>query len=115
MPGCKKTGIARIRCGQLKPTEDNGENEVLIGWYFEATLRQPFDYFTYPFDHKPVWICMWHKKFASNIVLTPNFESYTAYNLAEGQTEPQIDLHESFGYEKDIVLGAWEIDNTYFD
>ncbi len=100
---------------ELYRIEANGRDEVLIGWYFEATLRQTFDYFTYPFDHKTVWIRMWHKQFASNIVLIPDFESYDAYDLSEGQTERQIDLKESFGYERDIVLGAWEIDNTYFD
>jgi hypothetical protein len=100
---------------ELYRREISGGDEILIGWYFEATLRQFFNYFTYPFDHKTVWVRMWHRKFTSNVVLVPDFESYSAYNLSKGQTKPQIDLHESFGYETDIVLGAWEIDNTYFD
>ena len=54
-----------------------GEEEV-IGWYFEATLRQPFDYFYYPFDHKTVWVRLWPKDFAGNVVLVPDFEAYKA-------------------------------------
>ncbi len=79
-------------------------DEVLIGWYFEATLRQPFDYSDYPFDHNTVWVRMWHKQFSHNIVLVPDFEAYEATGLTD-----------IFGIEENIVLGAWERENTYFD
>ena len=78
--------------------------EEIIGWYFEATLRQPFDYATYPFDHKTVWVRMWHKQFSRNIILEPDFGAY----LATG-------LDDIFGIEKNIVLDTWERENTYFD
>ncbi|SHF10137.1 hypothetical protein SAMN05444279_11714 [Ruegeria intermedia] len=32
------------------------DGSTLIGWYFEQTLRQSFDYTSYPFDHKTVWV-----------------------------------------------------------
>ncbi len=76
----------------------------VIGWYFEATLRQQFDYVHYPFDHKTVWMRIWHKEFEKNIVLVPDFEAYKS----TGKTD-------IFGIEKDIVLGAWERHNTFFD
>lgn len=38
--------------------EDVGNGE-LIGWYFEVTLRQAFDYTRYPLDRQDVWIRMW--------------------------------------------------------
>lgn len=78
--------------------------EEIVGWYFEATLRQPFDYETYPFDHKTVWVRMWHKQFFRNILLVPDFEAYMATGLTD-----------IFGIEEEIVLETWERENTYFD
>ena len=78
--------------------------EEIIGWYFEATLRQPFDYATYPFDHKTVWVRMWHTQFSRNIILVPDFGAY----LATG-------LDDIFGIENNIVLDTCERENTYFD
>jgi len=79
-------------------------NEEVIGWYFEATLKQPFDYDLYPFDHKTVWVRMWPQKFSENIVLVPDFQSYKATGA-----------HDIFGIEENIVLGTWNRENTYFD
>ncbi|WP_020589078.1 hypothetical protein [Desulfobacter curvatus] len=79
-------------------------NEEVIGWYFEANLRQPFDYSKYPFDHKTVWIRMWPKDFSQNIVLVPDFDAYEATGLSD-----------VFGIEENIVLGTWERKDTYFD
>jgi len=91
----------------IKPREvyrvADGNDEV-IGWYFEATLKQPFDYTLYPFDNKTVWVRMWPKQFSQNIVLVPDFESYKA----TGE-------HDIFGIEENIVLGTWVRKNTYFD
>lgn len=81
----------------------NGDEEV-IGWYFEATLRQPFDYSYYPFDHKTVWVRMWPKEFSGNIVLIPDYSAYKSTGLSD-----------IFGIEKNIVLGTWERETTYFD
>lgn len=80
-----------------------GDEEV-IGWYFEATLRQPFDYFYYPFDHKTVWVRLWPKNFAGNVVLVPDFQAYQATGVKD-----------VFGIENGIVLGTWERENTFFD
>lgn len=79
-------------------------NEELIGWYFEATLRQPFDYSSYPFDHQEVWIRMWPKNFSDNVVLIPDFEAY-----------PSTRKSDLFGIEENIVLGEWNLKNTFFD
>ena len=79
-------------------------NDEVIGWYFEATLRQPFDYVDYPFDHKTVWVRMWHKEFARNIVLVPDFDAYKSTGV-----------DDIFGIETSIVLGTWVRENTYFD
>ena len=79
-------------------------HEEVIGWYFEATVRQPFNYRTYPFDHKTVWVRMWHKQFSRNIVLVPDFEAYET-------TSPD----DIFGIEETIVLETWQRENTFFD
>lgn len=78
--------------------------EEVIGWYFEATLRQPFNYFYYPFDHKTVWVHLWPKDFSANVVLVPDYKAYKS----TGE-------EDVFGIAKDIVLGTWERDDTYFD
>jgi len=80
-----------------------GDGEV-IGWYFESTLRQPFQYDGYPFDHKTVWVRMWSNHFEKNVVLVPDFEAYQSTGL-----------DDIFGIEEDIVLGTWERENTFFD
>lgn len=79
-------------------------DEELVGWYFEATLRQPFDYRSYPFDHQSVWIRMWPKNFADNVVLIPDYESYTSTST-----------DSIFGIEDEIVLGGWKLLNTFFN
>jgi hypothetical protein len=81
-----------------------GKQQV-IGWYFEVTLRQKFVYSKYPFDHKTVWLRLWHKDFDRNIVLVPHFQAYTS------STSPG----DIFGIKKDIVLGGWRLEETFFD
>ena len=80
-----------------------GDEEV-IGWYFEATLRQPFNYDLYPFDHKTVWVRLLPKDFSKNIILVPDFAAYKSTGL-----------HDIFGIEQNIVLGTWQRENTYFN
>ncbi|WP_170351837.1 hypothetical protein [Ruegeria atlantica] len=77
---------------------------TLIGWYFEQTLRQSFDYTSYPFDHKTVWVRFWPGEFDVNVALIPDFSSYPA-------TGPD----DIFGIDPRIVMGTWERENTYFD
>lgn len=82
---------------------DQGDEE-LIGWYFEQTLRQSFDYTSYPFDHKTVWVRFWPASFDTAVALIPDFDAYPA-------TGPK----DIFGIDKRIVMGTWERENTYFD
>lgn len=81
-------------------------DQETIGWYFEATLRQPFRYSDYPFDHKTVWVRMWPKDFSRNIVLVPDYQAYNATGL-----------DDIFGIEEgdSLVLDAWVRENTFFD
>ena len=80
------------------------DNKEVIVWYFEATLKQKFDYSKYPFDHKTVWIRFWSKDFLRNTILVPHFDSYKSTGVGE-----------AFGYDENIVLGQWDLLETFFD
>ena len=80
------------------------EAEHVVGWYFEATLRQPFEYGYYPFDHKTVWVRLWPSEFYGDVVLVPDLEAYDSTSKKD-----------VFGIEKDLVLGDFYRANTYFD
>lgn len=79
------------------------EHGVTIGWYFEATLRQPFDYSKYPLGQMDVWIRLWHKNFDKNVILVPDLDSY---NLINPSSLP--------GLEQDIVLSGLTIRKSFF-
>ena len=76
----------------------------VVGWYFEVTLRQNFDYRKFPLDHKTVWIRMWPGKFLHRTLLLPDFAAYRS-----------TDLDDAFGIDEDIVLGNWNIEETFYD
>lgn len=78
-------------------------NQVVIGWHFEATLRQPFHYLAYPFDHKTVWVRLWPRNFFTHVILVPDYKAY-----------PATGLKNIFGIAKNIVLGPWDAENAYF-
>jgi hypothetical protein len=54
--------------------EENGVETV--GWYFWATLREPFEYAEYPFDEQDLWLRIWPRDFSYDIVLVPDFASF---------------------------------------
>ena len=80
------------------------DDVVVYGWYFESTLRQEFDYKKYPLDHKTVWIRIWPADFHSNQYLLPALDTYQS-------TAPGV----TFGLDKKIVLGSWDINETFYD
>lgn len=75
---------------------DQGDTE-LIGWYFHATFRQPFDYSQYPFDRQDVWIRLWHPNFERDVLLVPDFAAYR-----------NLDPRSLPGLEEQFVYGEWE-------
>jgi hypothetical protein len=79
------------------------QNFEVIGWYFEAKLRENFDYSKYPFDAKDVWIRLWHKDFYKNTILVPDFD---AYDLMVPTSLP--------GLEEDFVLPGWNLESSFF-
>lgn len=89
------------RLTYCEPINDGRE---VIGWYFETTLKQRFEYSKYPFDHKTVWVRLWSSSFGQKELLVPDLSAYA--DTREGST---------FGYDKDIVLGHWRLIETFFD
>ena len=79
------------------------QNFEVIVWYFEAKLRENFDYSKYPFDVKDVWIRIWPKDFYKNIILTPDFD---AYDLMVPTSLP--------GLAEDFVLPGWNLESSFF-
>lgn len=79
-------------------------NEIVKGWYFETTLRELFDYSVYPFDRQSVWVRLWHKNFADNVILVPDFKSYDSLNPSALP-----------GIERDFVLSGWSLSKTFYD
>jgi hypothetical protein len=67
-----------------------------VGWYFAATLRQPFEYAEFPFDEQDLWLRMWSRDFSRDIVLVPDFDAYYATGPA---TLP--------GIEREFVYSGW--------
>lgn len=93
--------------GDIQPREAyriREGNKEIIGWYFEATLRQSFKYTNYPFDHKTVWIRIWDKNFSDSVILVPDLDAYKSTGKKD-----------IFGIDKNIVLKELKRENTYFD
>ena len=77
---------------------------MLCGWFFEATLRQAFNYGRYPFDNTIISLRIWLRDPDMNVVTTPDFSAYpngTGYD-------------DLFGINEQMVLNSWERKNTYF-
>ncbi|NER37206.1 MAG: hypothetical protein F6J93_25105 [Oscillatoria sp. SIO1A7] len=78
-------------------------NVETIGWYFEAELRQNFDYTRYPFDAKDIRLRLWHQDLNKNMLLVPDLKSYELMNPTSLP-----------GVEKDFVLPGWDVESSFF-
>lgn len=92
----------------LPEAEDFSMERVASGddfvrWYFEANLRQSFDYITYPVDRETIWIRLWPANFDEGVILVPDFAAYENMSLSE---KP--------GLEMDFVLEGWDSVGTHF-
>jgi hypothetical protein len=68
----------------------------VLGWHFDLTLRQRFDYAKYPFDQQDVWFRMWCKDFDQAAILVPDFESH-----------PRWAPKSLIGLEQQFVFSGW--------
>ena len=98
------SGDTVLRQEYSETVTDVDEPHELIGWYFDVTVRQSFDYSRYPLDFLTIWLRIWPADFEndSSILLVPDFASYMTTNGT------------SFGLDADIVQGEWNIEQSYF-
>ncbi|MBM3461300.1 MAG: hypothetical protein FJX76_04285 [Armatimonadetes bacterium] len=75
-----------------------------VGWQFQVTLRQSFDYQKYPFDRQSLNVRLWHQDFDRNNVLVPDYRAYESFNP---QTRPGLDA--TFG------VGGFTVDSSFFN
>src|SRR5215212_5069496 len=90
-----------IRTSQVYRAQQG--NEELIGWSFQATLREQFDYSRYPLGRPQIWLQLWHPDFARNVYLSPDLEAYTS-----------LDPAALPGVDPDLVLENWNIEQSFF-
>jgi hypothetical protein len=90
-----------VRASEVYRTQQG--NEELIGWSFQATLREQFDYDRYPLGRHQIWLQLWHRDFERNVYLTPDLWAYTS-----------LDPDKLPGLDKDIVLENWDIQQSFF-
>jgi len=79
------------------------DKDTLIGWRFKASLNVEFDYETYPFDSQILTAKLFHPDFERNIMLVPDFDSYSLSEIA-GKT----------GLGKVYKEASWTIKRSYF-
>ncbi|MCA9655505.1 MAG: hypothetical protein KC501_36655, partial [Myxococcales bacterium] len=80
-----------------------GNEHKVIGWTFNATLRQTFDYSMYPFDKKTVRLHFWHREFDRAVILVPDLAAY--------EVTSQSTL---LGIEERMVMPGWTLEASYF-
>lgn len=81
----------------------DGAGEV-IGWRFEATLRQSFDFSRFPLDREAVWLRLWPQDFAANVLLVPDLDGYIT-------TSPSA----RSGLEETAFIAGWHAVSTFFE
>jgi hypothetical protein len=99
----KASSTQLIEQYRREQVNEAGEHELVIGWYFDVTVRQHFDYRKYPLDRHDLWLRLWPKDFDKDVVLVPDLGSYDRTGRAD-----------RFGFDRDIVPGDWNIEDTFF-
>ncbi len=81
----------------------NGEIVDLYRWYFEVSIREPFNFSHYPLDRNDLWLRLWHKNYDQDIILVPDFSAYSLIN-------PSF----SPGLDSGIDMPGWIIEGSFF-
>ena len=84
--------------------EELNDSTEVVGWHFQVSVREEFDYKNYPFDQHRIWIRLWPTDFHRNVALIPDLDSYAT---STPKNKP--------GLEKNLVLPQWNIKASYFD
>ena len=94
---------------------DSGSDDYqLMGWYFDVSVRESFDYTKYPLDYHTIWLRLWPKEIANDhkVLLVPDFDAYLSKAVEEAEIESQFPA--PFGLDEGLVQGEWEVDTSFF-
>lgn len=89
--------------GYQKLYETKTRGYILVGWAFNATLMQYFDYKQYPFDTVVVQFYMENPDYSKEILFVPAFGDY---RLTDPKSLPGIDI--------DFKLSGYSFEESYF-
>jgi hypothetical protein len=87
----------------LETHRETVQGEEVIGWRFNVSLRQTFNYGRYPFDKQDVWLRLWAAERDQAVLLVPDL---SAYKLMTPTARPGVDA--------DIVLTGFHLESTFF-
>ncbi len=81
----------------------SADGYLTIGWTFQLSTRQKFNYSRYPLDRQDVWLRMWHSDFDSGALLLPDLAGY-----------PEWHDEKFLGVDRETVFDEWEPNYTFF-
>lgn len=116
LPGeCRELVAGTMDHSSLSSGGDDNTKH-LIGWYFDVTLRQSFNYKKYPMDFLTIWLRIWPKEIAYDqfILPVPDFAAYSAGGGLKETEDKKFKYPAAFGLDRGFVQGEWEIDTSYF-
>lgn len=107
LPASLKRGVALPEAESAYATQEvyrvKSEGTETVGWYFQATLRQNFNYDHYPLDLQSVWLRMWPTEMVEQAVLVPDFSAYPPWR-SDGR----------YGVDPGFVGEGWRTTYTTF-
>lgn len=100
-------------------TFDNADGTTTVGYYFEGNFLQEIDYADYPFDFTKIRLRIWPENFQKNIVLIPDFTSYSTLKyvpsgLPQLQSNANSNRLNNMGLDPQASLGEYSPIATYF-
>lgn len=72
-------------------------------WRFNSIIRQNFDYSTFPFDSKEIYIGMRHNDLNSSVLIIPDLDTYRLMNPSNLP-----------GLKKEMIFPGWTIKHCFF-
>jgi len=82
----------------------NDRGELVVGYEFDITLRQQFDYSKYPFDSKNIGLQLEHASVGENVMLIPDLESFE--KLGKKDNSAILDQ---------VVLEEWQLNQSFYN
>ncbi len=76
----------------------------VIGWFFEGSVPQQFDYSKYPFDKREISLLIHHKDIDKNIHLVPYLAAYT-----------RLKPSALPGIKHDMIVSGWHTMSSFFN